>query len=304
MIKPIMLNSVPFKADKIHKDAEGEYIDPLMKWPLRGAAFTNEIGEALRPIIGNYATLTWAPALLYIGADIYDKYKNDQTEFSPDSRRCLKQACFQGLASILLPIIAVKGGQNLFSLFGLMTKDRLTHNSKEHILKLAKNFVANGNMRAYENNDDECIKKFMDIVENNLDYKKYENLKPKSINKFIHETLKINTKDNTKKYSKNLIIKMIRTRKFLLNPTDTYKENYLYKDFQKALKKGETQSVAVKSVLHDFLNSKTVKGRSIKTIGGFLALGLAIKPIDYFVEHYVIGRVIGPGIDNIKRPEK
>ena len=26
--------------------------------------------------------------------------------------------------------------------------------------------------------------------------------------------------------------------------------------------------------------------------------------IDYFVEHYVIGRVIGPGIDNIKRPEK
>ena len=71
-----------FKADINSIDpVTGEYKDPLMHWPLRGAAFTNEIGEALRPLIGSYATLSWAPALLYIGADIYDKYKNDQTEY-------------------------------------------------------------------------------------------------------------------------------------------------------------------------------------------------------------------------------
>ena len=105
-----------FKADTVSIDSKtGEYRDPLMKWPLRGAAFTNEVGEALRPLIGGYATLSWVPALMYIGADIYDKYKNDQTEYSPNSKRLLKQAVFQGTASVLLPILAVKLGQNLFS---------------------------------------------------------------------------------------------------------------------------------------------------------------------------------------------
>ena len=77
MIKPINITSTTFSADINTRNPEtGEYKDPLMRWPLRGAAFTNEVGEALRPIIGNYATLSWIPALLYIGADIYDKYKN------------------------------------------------------------------------------------------------------------------------------------------------------------------------------------------------------------------------------------
>ena len=75
-ISPININKYPFRADARIDTETGEYKDPMMHWPLRGAAFTNEIGEALRPLIGQYATLTWIPALMYIGADIYDKYKN------------------------------------------------------------------------------------------------------------------------------------------------------------------------------------------------------------------------------------
>ena len=61
------IHYVNFKADKQSIDKKtGEYKDPLMKWPLRGAAFTNEVGEAMRPLIGNYATLSWVPALMYI----------------------------------------------------------------------------------------------------------------------------------------------------------------------------------------------------------------------------------------------
>ena len=78
MIKPIGMANVNFRADKQTIDKQtGEYVDPMMKWPLRGAAFTNEVGEALRPIIGGAANLTWVPALMYIGADVYDKYKNE-----------------------------------------------------------------------------------------------------------------------------------------------------------------------------------------------------------------------------------
>ena len=89
MLKPVSIAQTSFKSQSPSFEKR-DYKDPLTNWPLRGAAFTNEIGEALRPIIGNFATLSWIPALLYIGADIYDKYKNDQTEYSPDSRRCLK----------------------------------------------------------------------------------------------------------------------------------------------------------------------------------------------------------------------
>ena len=166
-------NSISFRADKKTVNPKtGEYIDPLMKWPLRGAAFTNEVGEALRPLIGNYATLSWAPALLYIGADIYDKYKNDQTEYNPSSHRGLEQAIFQGMASIFLPLIAVKAGQNIFSLIGQSGSDKITYNSKEHITELAQSFVANGKMRTYKGKDSECVKEFLDIVSNDMDYKK------------------------------------------------------------------------------------------------------------------------------------
>ena len=46
-----------------------------------------------------------------------------------------------------------------------------------------------------------------------------------------------------------------------------------------------------------------LKGKIIKTIGGFLALGLLIKPIDTFVDEILIGKLLGPTIDNIKKTE-
>ena len=67
MIKPINSTNVSSRADNHTIDQKtGEYKDPLMNWPLRGAAFTNEVGEALRPIIGNAANMTWVPALMFM----------------------------------------------------------------------------------------------------------------------------------------------------------------------------------------------------------------------------------------------
>ena len=58
------------------------------------------------------------------------------------------------------------------------------------------------------------------------------------------------------------------------------------------MEKGQTKNVAVKSVLNKYLNNKSLTSKIIKTCGGFLALGLAIKPIDYFVEHVLLGQVL------------
>lgn len=37
-----------------------------------------------------------------------------------------------------------------------------------------------------------------------------------------------------------------------------------------------------------------MNAKILKTVGGFIALGLAIKPIDNFVEHVVIKKVVKP----------
>ena len=49
--------------------------DPLAKFPLRAFAYSNEVGAALSamPVWGKSAELLlWIPALMYLGADIYD----------------------------------------------------------------------------------------------------------------------------------------------------------------------------------------------------------------------------------------
>lgn len=300
MIQPVGFNQVRFSADKTSIDQNtGDYKDPLMQYPLRGAAFSNEVGEALRPVIGNYATVSWAPALLYIGADVYDKYKNNQTEYSPNSKRCLKQAVFQGMASIMLPLVAVKSGQNSFSQFGKLTKDKISINSKEHVSKVAQQFVANGKMHAFSGRDEECIEEFKNITLSSMDY----NENKKSIKNFFKIFKKDNKKD-VENYAENTIKDLINLRKNLLNPSEEFSQSKLYKSYKADISKGQTPNVAVKTILSNYQAGKMLKGNFTKTLGGFAALALAIKPIDYFVEEILIDKVVGPKIDKLKIEKK
>ena len=295
-----------FKANVASNDSRTEnYRDPLMRWPLRGAAFTNEVGEALRPLIGQYANLTWVPALMYIGADVYDKYKNDQTEYSPNSKRLLKQAIFQGTASILLPIVAVKFGQNLFSVFGKFGKDGVSINQKEKIAKISEEFIANGQMRTYQGKDEECIRVFMDKVQNNLDFQNRRKVIKNPILKFfVTSEAKMKLKaEKINKYAESTIKDLIEQRKLMLNPTEEYKATKVYKDYINALSQEQTKIVATQNALTNFQQNKMLKGKVVKTLGGFVALGLLIKPIDMFVHEILIGKLLGPTIDNIKKPE-
>ncbi len=290
MIKPVSF--IDFKADNHTRNIEtGSYSDPLMHWPLRGAAFSNEIGEALRPVIGGAATLTWIPALLYIGADVYDKYKNDKTEYSPDSRRCLKQAIFQGLASILLPVFAVHLGQDIFSLGGRFTKDKISFNTKEQISKLAEQFIANGKMRAFDGKDEECVTEFVSQTVDNLDYKNTKGIKGS-----FKKIFGFDNSEKVKNYAENTIWDLIELRKNLLNPTDEIRTTKPFSDYVKALNSGQTENVAVKTALSKFQVRKMLKGKVIKTIGGFIALGSLIKPIDNFVENVLIGKYVEAGL--------
>ena len=52
--------------------------DPLAKYPLRAFGYSNEVGAAVSAMPGWGKTAEvalWVPALMYLGADIYDKFK-------------------------------------------------------------------------------------------------------------------------------------------------------------------------------------------------------------------------------------
>jgi len=80
----------------------------------RGAAYMNDVGEGLKPAIGEaLAKRCWYPSLIYVGASVYDKTFHDEKgnkEFS--LKRGGQELAFQTLASLCGPILLVNLGQN------------------------------------------------------------------------------------------------------------------------------------------------------------------------------------------------
>ena len=93
---------------------------------------------------------------------------------------------------------------------------------------------------------------------------------------------------------------LIELRKKYLNPSEEFIKTQQYRDYTKLIENGQTKSVAIKSSLVRFLNNDTKLGRVIKTSGGFLALALAVKPIDNFVENVLIGKIVSPTLEKNK----
>ena len=142
-------------------------------------------------------------------------------------------------------------------------------------------------------------------MQNNLDFEK----RRKAINNpFLkifmrtEDSLKIKA-EKINKYAESTIRELIENRKLMLKPTEEYKSTKFYRDYVNALSNEQTKSVAAQNALTNFQQNKMLKGKVVKTIGGFIALGLLIKPIDKFVHEVLIGKLLGPTIDNIKKPE-
>ncbi len=183
-----------FCADK--NDKKETKPDPLMSNPLRLCAYTNEVGAALAPIPeigGTLFKLSWIPALMYFGADIYDKYAKGESENydKPSKSNALKQAIFQGLASVLLPTAAVIMGQNVFSnLSQHYDKNKMDVRAKEDLLKELKRDLNQDRLRNYRHEIREILKDNPDMDLNNI--KQHEKIKKikETLNEQIYKELK------------------------------------------------------------------------------------------------------------------
>ena len=294
------------------KGLNDNYTDPLTKWPIRGLAYSNEIGVAISEIAPTAGTLLWIPALMYFGADIYDKYKNDKTSYDPSAGRGTKQAVFQALASVILPTIAVKAGQNTISKMAKLSRTGISIDKRINLSENLLNFMETHKLKDYANNIDEYKEKFRNSITNQTkEMERDHSLSPvKRFIKYLQgKSANSSQIEKISKVANSKIDKIFEMRKILLEgkkPTNMSKK--LFNIFNKTKEEfiqnpkysKDFEDHAAKYVLKAYEKSKIFNNKLIKTLGGFIALALLAKPIDNFVENTVIHKILTPSFDKIK----
>ena len=273
------------------------YSDPLMQWPARGLAYSNELGAAISEVAPKLGTLLWFPAMLYFGADIYDKYKNEKTSYNPDGKRGTEQAIFQLLASVIMPTGAVIAGQKAASGLGMISKTGLTLQSQEEVINFLQEFTSRRHLDKFENN----IAGFKEQFQESLITKREKLIRENKLKRPIKfltenifgqrhpESIAMSQKDKVLQYADKHIDEISKLKtKYAKDPD--YKPTFL-RD-------------AAEDIIKKYQKSKIMNAKILKTIGGFVALGLAIKPIDNFVEHVVIKKVVQPAFTGKHKKDK
>ncbi len=295
------------------KSSQKQYNDPLTQWPVRGLAYTNEIGAAISEIAPKTGLLLWIPALLYFGADIYDKYKNDQNSFDPSAKRGTKRAIFQLLASVILPTAAVKVGQKIASVMGLMSKKGLALQTQEELHRFTIDYIKQNKLRNYADKHEEYYSKFAEKLANHIDEtkkeSKFKNTAKHIINWLFNreqpEAVTIPTSDKITKFTKANIEQIFKIRDQLVNNIKPEEfSDKLFKKFKQVEREflstagycGDAKEDAAKHVIKMFQEKQIFRNKMLKTIGGFVVLGLMVKPIDKFVELFVIDKFVEPGL--------
>jgi len=288
-----------------------EYKDPLMQWPVRGMAFTNDIGAAIMDIAPKAGTLFWVPALMYFGADIYDKYRNDKESYDPSARRGLKQAMFQTFASILFPIVAVHLGQKAFSIGAKMDKTGLSLQTREEIIQHHSEYMSNRKLRNHELST--YKEQYNLALDNYIDETMRTHKNQSPIKTFINtifgsrhrDVLGKSQRPKIHEYISKHINDVFETRQQLIDgkqPKSISKKmfdqfNSLKSEYKKdPLHLHDYKEKAAKDTIKAIENSKVYRLKLVKTVGGFIALGALIQPIDKFVEHVIIEKFVDPSL--------
>ena len=314
LVEHYITPAVPaYRNIKITPQKKEEYRDPLRSWPLKGLAYTNELGAVVSGISPKLGTALWVPALMYFGADIYDKYKTDETSYSPSKKRGVKEAVFQTLASVILPTSAVKAGQRAISALSKYSKDGLSVHTKEAVIEKSLTYMQSKSLHTFEDNPSLYAQNFKDsIITMAQDAKgEFKTLSlPKKVLSIINPSkntsaLRFANEEKLGDFAYNQAEKIITMRKELMENTKPQEMSQkLFKKFTQT--QNEYKEIysadkylgkAAKSILKDFQNSQIFKNKMVKTLGGFIALALLAKPIDNFVEHIVIKKTVEPGLD-------
>lgn len=131
LYRTIASENVSFKANKGSDEKKEESV--WHTYPLKACAYSNDIGEAIRPIIGAFfAKLSWLPAIFYVLGAILGKLLSSIPQ--DKSKELSKEILFQLIASLFLPILLVKS-------IGKLTHkiiDKIPRQFKDNLVELIK----------------------------------------------------------------------------------------------------------------------------------------------------------------------
>ena len=230
----------------------------------------NDIGVAINEIAPTAATLFWVPALMYFGADVYDKYKNKGNKYDPNAQRAFKQAVFQAFASIILPTVFGHIGQSAFSQIDKYKGEKISTNAKEQTLRFIKHHAQDHDI-VKDGDKAQVLEKF----ENNFNIffsKKKESYQGNNIFTKIYDKLLCNCK-----------------RGAIANSNEERLKNFAKKEFENILEHGNSTDI-----IKSNLDKKIFKFKAWKSLGSFTALLLTVKPIDMFTENIIIKKCVEP----------
>lgn len=299
-----------------------EYKDPLNNYPLKLMTHSTDVAAIVDGFSPKLGAALRVPAFMYYGADIYDKYKNDNTTYAPSRQRGARQAILQAFSNVLMPTLAATIGQATISQADRITKNGLTTSAKEEVMKRSLAYMETKHLHQFADKKDEYIEGFKSAIliktKDSKDDFKTLTRKEKLMRIFTPikkiTPLTFQNEEKLAAYATKKAEDVLLMREELLqNKRPQNLSKKLFKKFQELqveykniYPKEEYMSKAAKNILREYHNSEILKNKMVKTVGGLIAVLALTKPIEKLAD-IVIKKGVDPALDVVsgyKIPKK
>lgn len=311
LIKPVNSPTVNNNQTKDKKKKYPNFHDPLNQWGIKCMSYSNEVGTAISEIAPRVGAALWAPTFMYLGADIYDKYKNDKNGFNPSAKRALERAIFQGITTLIALPAVIFAGQKIVSPIARLSKFGISTNAKDAVIKHTRAVIDQSRGEILDSYD-KFSKVVITTLKNKLDARKNEkktvNIFKKVINFFTDKYPMVNSnRERLLAYAEENAKKVFEIKTALQNGDKKSVPGKIMRKYNSVLPAmkemyGHDYSRhALRTSLKEYQNSLIFKNKLLKTLGGFIALTIFAGPVNKYVENTVMKKYINPEIDQISR---
>ncbi|MBP3923772.1 hypothetical protein J6E39_00845 [bacterium] len=285
-----------------------KYQDPLNSWKFRWMSYSNEAGTFISEIAPKLGAALWVPSFMYIGADVYDKYKNNKDKYDPSARRAFDRAIYQGISNLAALPLLITAGQKIVSPLGMVLGNKISIDKKAVILDHINKVLMQGVNE--ELNDKETFRKLVKVtLENKMSSKKSEmqndNVLKKAY-KFLTNkyTIALGNKQKTIDYAQKKADELFEIRDLLLSRDSSKKvsasvRNKYFETLSsmKSMHGFDYANNAIRSALIKVCNRQMFENKILKTMGGFVALALFGTTVSKYVEKKLVGTYIDGGLN-------
>lgn len=301
-------SSKPVGVKHRQSEEKKKYQDPLSSWKFKWMSYSNEAGTFISEVAPKLGAALWVPAFMYIGADVYDKYKNNKDKYDPSARRAFDRAIYQGISNLVALPLLITAGQKLASPLGLLTGSKISIDKKAVVLDHINRVLMQGVNK--ELNSKEEFKKLIEVtLENKISSKKSEmrndNMLKKAY-KFLTNryTIALGDKQKTLNYAKEKAEELYEIKNALLDENSSKKVSKAVRSkYAETLSTMKTMhgydyaNNAMRSALIKVCNKQIFNNKILKTFGGFAALALLGTTVSKYVEKKLVGTYIDGGLN-------